>query len=179
MHASHRTLSLVAAAALTSAMGGWWLRGPREVATHDEPRVAAPARAMASEMPRQRLAELRLGGNARERFGRNLFAYREAPPVEPVRIVREPVAAEPPPAAIVDTLSPRPPEAPLFPYRFVGTFGPDADPIAVFTGDGAVVTARRGQRIGGAFAVREVGRGRVEIESADGIESLRLDAPRS
>ena len=50
------------------------------------------------------------------------------------------------------------PQETTFPYNYLGTFGPDAQPFAVFAHAGDVVTARAGETIGTTeFFVREIG----------------------
>ena len=84
---------------------------------------------------------------------RNLFAYadlrvsrREAVP--PVMVHHEVVS---PPAVVA---APREPE---FPYRYIGWFGPERNPIAVFVGENNVVNARVGDPVAGQFRLREIG----------------------
>ena len=57
---------------------------------------------------------------------------------------------------------PPPPTPPHFPYKFIGTFGSPARPIAVFSRDGELLNVRPGETFGGTFILRSVG-----IESAD------------
>ena len=57
---------------------------------------------------------------------------------------------------------PPPPTPPPFPYKFLGTFGPAARPIAVFSREGEVLNVRPGETFGGKFILLNVG-----IESAD------------
>jgi hypothetical protein len=90
---------------------------------------------------------------------RNLFAYVEdetRPPQKKTAaaVIAQPIAIQAP-ATGVDVV-----EEQLttfeFPFRYAGSFGPDANPIAVLIGDG-VLTVRAGDTIGGAFVVRRVG----------------------
>lgn len=57
---------------------------------------------------------------------------------------------------------PPPPTPPHFPFKFIGTFGKPAKPIAVFSRDGELLNVRPGETFGGSFILRSVG-----IESAD------------
>lgn len=61
---------------------------------------------------------------------------------------------------------PPPPPAPVppqFTYRFIGTFGNPANPIATFARDGDIVNARVGDVIEGKFILRGIGIESVEI----------------
>ena len=73
---------------------------------------------------------------------------RKAPDPEPVVI----------PAAKV--------EAP-FPYRYVGRFGPDDSPFAVFVREGEVVNARIGDAVG-EFRLQRIGIESVDVIAATG-----------
>ena len=57
---------------------------------------------------------------------------------------------------------PPPPTPPPFPYKYVGTFGTDSNPIAVFSREGELLNVRPGQQFGGKFVLLNIG-----IESAD------------
>ena len=52
---------------------------------------------------------------------------------------------------------------PQFTYRFIGTFGPAAKPLATFARDGEIVNARVGDVIEGKFVLRNIGIESVEI----------------
>ena len=52
---------------------------------------------------------------------------------------------------------------PAFPYKYIGTFGSAANPIAAFSGSGEIVNARVGDVIGGRFILRNIGIESVEI----------------
>lgn len=91
---------------------------------------------------------------------RNLFQYVEAPK----RVVVEKKKAQPAPAVVIappvivpHTVIPPISEAPRFPYRCIGVFGPDTDPFAVFDTGGAIINVRMGQVIDGKFIVRAIG----------------------
>jgi hypothetical protein len=99
---------------------------------------------------------------------RNLFAFVEIKP----RRVEAPQAPQPiAPATIVQT-APEPkqeaPREPEFPFRYIGRFGPEHDPIAVFVANGDVVNARIGELIAGQFRLTGVGIESVEIASGSG-----------
>lgn len=63
----------------------------------------------------------------------------------------------PPPPA------PPPLQPPQFPYRFIGTFGNPASPIATFSGNDEIVNVRVGETIDGKFILRSIGIESVEI----------------
>jgi hypothetical protein len=65
------------------------------------------------------------------------------------------IAPPPPP--------PPKPEPPPFNYRYIGTFGTPANPIASFTREGEIVNARVGDTIDGKFILRSIGLESVEI----------------
>lgn len=107
--------------------------------------------------------------------GRNLFAYVAPAPkaiaVAPVhRAIETPIA---PPPVIAQT--PRVPEAPRFPYRYIGRFGHDANPIAAFARDGEIVTVRRGEAVGEGFTLRTIGIESVEVESRGAVQRVALN----
>jgi hypothetical protein len=67
-----------------------------------------------------------------------------------------PVIAPPPPP-------PPAPVPPTFPYKFIGTFGNPASPIATFSGNEQIVNVRVGETIDGKFILRSIGIESVEI----------------
>jgi hypothetical protein len=96
-------------------------------------------------------------------IGRDVFSYAQG-----ARASRPPAAERPappnvvpePPVITAERDAPRPAgETParLFPYRYIGRFGPDANPIAVFSGDGEIVNARVGEVIAGTWTLEEIG----------------------
>ncbi|HEY8849196.1 MAG TPA: hypothetical protein VIO12_07880, partial [Thermoanaerobaculia bacterium] len=96
------------------------------------------------------------------RSERNLFAYKEPPPPPPPP--PKPVVVQPPP--VVAPQPPPQPAAPVppsFPYKYIGTFGRQDDPIATFSGNGALVNVRVGEIIDGKFILRSIGIESVEI----------------
>jgi hypothetical protein len=63
-------------------------------------------------------------------------------------------------------LHPPPPPKPIpptFPYKYIGTFGSPANPIATFSGNGEIINARVGDVIAQKFVLRSIG-----------IESVRI-----
>ena len=54
------------------------------------------------------------------------------------------------------------PQPPAFTFKYIGTFGSPANPIATFARDGEIVNARAGDIIEGKFILRSIG-----IESAE------------
>jgi hypothetical protein len=67
-----------------------------------------------------------------------------------------PEIAPPPPP-------PPKPVPPAFPYKYIGTFGNPATPIATFTGNGEIINARVGDVLEGKFILRGIGIESVEI----------------
>jgi hypothetical protein len=57
---------------------------------------------------------------------------------------------------------PPPPVPPPFPYKYIGTFGPQNSPIATFSNNGEIVNVRVGETFDGKFVLRTIG-----IESAE------------
>ncbi len=55
------------------------------------------------------------------------------------------------------------PVPPPFTYKYIGTFGEAANPIATFTGNGEIVNARVGDVIAGKFVLRNIGIESVQI----------------
>jgi hypothetical protein len=49
------------------------------------------------------------------------------------------------------------PEPPKFPYRIIGRFGPDANPLAVIDAGGTILNIRAGDVVDGKFRVAFVG----------------------
>ena len=98
---------------------------------------------------------------------RNLFAFVEQPPAHArassVPVVLSAVVSQPPALPQQEVA-----HEPEFPLRYIGRFGPDQNPIAVFTGGGEVVTARIGDVVGEYFRLTGVGIESVEIASRGG-----------
>lgn len=57
---------------------------------------------------------------------------------------------------------PPPPQPPPFTYKYIGTFGSSANPIATFSGNGEIINVRVGETIDGKFILKSIG-----IESVD------------
>ena len=106
---------------------------------------------------------------------RNPFLYVEPPPrpvvvkksVAPVTVIVPPEITQPP------IVIPPIPQPPVFPYRCIGRFGPDASPFAVFDGGGAIINVRAGEVIDGKFTVRAIGLETVTI-GVDGFPEQRV-----
>lgn len=64
-------------------------------------------------------------------------------------------AAHPPP--------PPKPVPPAFDYKYIGTFGSAASPIATFAGNGEIINVRVGETIAGKFVLRSIGIESVQI----------------
>lgn len=153
---------------LLALLLGWLVRGISFDADASPLQSSAPAAiapaADAELLPRLSVDHPAYASNE-TRSTRNLFAYREAPVAPPVVVraapapvyVAPPVA--PPPAPIVERPRLR------FAYRFIGRFGPSDRPVAAFSRDGEVVTARIGDRVGEHFVLRAIGIESVEVEA--------------
>lgn len=99
---------------------------------------------------------------------RNIFDSRPSTPTPPPT----PTPAPPPPPApgefvFVGPLPPPPPTAtptpPEVPFKFVGTFGPKDQPIAVLVSGDKVVNARAGDIVFERFIVMKIGYESVDI----------------
>jgi len=89
---------------------------------------------------------------------RNIFAYREPPPVVVVAKKPEVIVQRQAPTSIQDVMPPREPEAPPFGYRCIGTFGSESRRFAVFTNGDGVINASIGDVVGQSqFVLREIG----------------------
>lgn len=66
-----------------------------------------------------------------------------------------PIPPPPPP--------PPPPTPPAFSFKYIGTFGPTANPIATFSGNGEIINVRVGETFDGKFILRSIGIESVEI----------------
>ncbi|HKO55522.1 MAG TPA: hypothetical protein VJ276_06550 [Thermoanaerobaculia bacterium] len=135
-----------------------WRLWPEADAADDLPLAPTPVVAPPPEVTPVAWHEARPHSGA---IGRNVFTYGE-------RASRPPAAARPappeviaPPMITAERDAPRPagetPARPLFPYTYIGRFGPDANPIAVFSGNGEIINARVGEVIAGAWTLREIG----------------------
>lgn len=107
---------------------------------------------------------------------RNLFAFvaessrEQAAPVRrsETRIADAPLVQRSEPAAAVA-------ERPIaIPYRFIGSFGPAGNLIAVFARDGELINARIGEAFGGNFVVRGIGIESVTIAVVAGDRAAEL-----
>ncbi len=167
-----RSLQSLLLVALTAAATLLWSN--REAANAAPPVAAIPTGDKLVEAPPPLRGIERNEPQARAyTLRRNLFDYVEAPPVRAERAVFIP-APEPQRVEVVAArLEPEAPPPPRFPYRFIGRFGPDSNPVAAFARDGEVVTARRGDRVGG-FTLRHVGIESVEVAGEAGITRVPL-----
>lgn len=57
---------------------------------------------------------------------------------------------------------PPPVQPPMFPYKYIGTFGTSSHPIATFVSGNEIINVRKGQTFGGKFILLNIG-----IESVD------------
>ncbi|HYI08757.1 MAG TPA: hypothetical protein VEK57_06775 [Thermoanaerobaculia bacterium] len=164
-----RVSSLTVLVGALAAASGWFVRGiPFDPQT--APKLqASPVRAVSStssaEPPDGVIEPLRIP--AALHGSRNLFAYvtHDVAPRQPV-VLR----SSPPVVAVVTVPMPvqenPAPSRPRFPYRYIGRFGPERNPVAAFALDGEIVTARPGDRIGQHFRLRSVGLETVEVEAS-------------
>ena len=108
---------------------------------------------------------------------RNLFQYVEDPPrlpkKKPAAAVVAPVVVAQEPVVVVEDVRRHEPPTFDFPFRYIGSFGPEGNLIAVFVGD-EVVTARIGDSFADAFVVREIAAGGVVISRGDILKSVGL-----
>ena len=106
---------------------------------------------------------------------RNLFAYVDPPasPPAPARVVRTHATLVPPAVIATPPTPTQPPAAPHFDWLYIGRFGMDTDPIAVFTRDGEVRTLRRGQTLDG-FTLGTISIESVEVVAGAGAQTIRL-----
>jgi hypothetical protein len=109
---------------------------------------------------------------------RNPFQFVDPPPkkVVVVKEVAKPVIVAPPVIIKPEIPPPEIPHPPKFPYRFIGRFGPDANPFAVFDGGGTIVNVRAGDVIDGKFIVRAIGIESVTI-GVDGFAGMDQRLP--
>ncbi len=88
-------------------------------------------------------------------IGRNPWDYyAPPPPPRPQPVQTHTRSTTPPPP------SPPPPRGPNLPrvnVRFLGFFGPEGNPVAVFTDGQEIINARRGDTVGTEFRVDTIG----------------------
>lgn len=109
--------------------------------------------------------------STRPAHGRNIFAF-EREPVVVVPTVVAPRVPAPVPIVVVEPVAPPPPK---FTYRYIGRFGPDANPIATFTRDGEVLLAHAGDTIDAHFVLRRIGIESVEVGRVEGgVETIGI-----
>jgi hypothetical protein len=109
--------------------------------------------------------ELRESGVQVTPSRRNIFAFAmlRSPRHHQGAPAASPVPTVVPPLMEATHETPREPE---FPLRYIGRFGPDVNPIAVFVGD--VVNARAGDVVAGRFRLVNVGIDSVDVVSGGG-----------
>jgi hypothetical protein len=147
------------------AAGGYFVASGLAV---DEASVPPPAPVTATTIPEPEIAAIEMHAllPREPRDGRNLFAYREPPPKPIAQAVVRYVA---PPVAIAEPVAVQPaaPAPTRFTWKYVGSFGPRETPFAVFSRDGEVITARRGERVDAQFVVKAVGVESVDVQPRD------------
>lgn len=164
-------MKLCAVAAI--AAGSTWIA----VSPQATPMIAAaPQVVVEKSEPLPEITPLQtIAAPARQSRGaRNLFAYIEVPVRPERRVVEEvqPIVAAPSVAAnAIDVVAEKPHMQ--FPYRYIGRFGRDGNPLAAFARDGEIVTVHAGERVG-AFRVRTIGRESVEVEADGEVVRVRL-----
>jgi hypothetical protein len=172
-----RSIQLALLASLAAAFLAWTTLGddpPAPVAKKQKPQ---PKQAASLVPPPPVVAGEVVYEEPRPHDGkRNIFAYITAPVAAQPVVKREPAVVAPPMVSAV----PEPPapvepvvERPRFAYRYIGRFGPDGNPVAAFAREGEVVTAKRGDRVGG-FVVRDIGLESVEIAGDAGVVRVAL-----
>jgi hypothetical protein len=72
-------------------------------------------------------------------------------------------ACQPGPVVIPPPPPPPPPVPPTFDFKYIGTFGGAANPIATFARNGEIVNVHVGDTIDGKFILRSIGIESVEI----------------
>lgn len=111
-------------------------------------------------------------------IGRDVFRFGERASRPPAAARPEPPVVLPQPVIIAERDAPRPagetPAPLLFPYAYIGRFGPDANPIAVFSRDGEIVNARVGETIGGTWTLREIGMESVVVRTNENDQRIGL-----
>jgi len=103
---------------------------------------------------------------------RNLFAFAATPAIvhTAVPVAVQPIAVPAPePVVVVQQRVETP-----FPYRYVGRFGPDSSPFAVFVREGEVINARAGDAVG-EFRLQRIGIESVDVvAAAGGVQRISL-----
>ncbi len=99
---------------------------------------------------------------------RNLFAFTEVP-VQPRQLVVTTTSlpkSETP--QVEQKVEPQHPKEPEFPMRFIGTFGFNRDPIAVFAANGEIVNAKVGDVVADGFKLAAIGIESVDVSTPQG-----------
>lgn len=87
---------------------------------------------------------------------RNPFVFRETRvPVAPRHKVVATAVSQPAQTPAIETTWILPPAKPLFPWRYIGSFGPESDRVAAFAKDHDVLTVRTGDAIDD-YVIREI-----------------------
>ena len=140
-----------------AALGGFAFSRKSEVVVARAPSQTEIPAAEGTEIHLVRIADA-TPLPATQHGSRNLFAF-DTPPARPIEPVIAPASAPLLPEPIITSTpqpSPTQPQVPEVPYRLIGTFGREADPIAAVVGQGNVVTVQRGGAIDGRYAVEKV-----------------------
>ncbi len=166
-------------AALIGA-GVAWILIPARIETQDRredvPRVQAAPEMHTTPAPSLRFRDPAAYDASALSSRRNLFAFVEsqAPRARVVQVALH-RSAEVAPVAVAVLETPAVAEpAPVFGYRFLGTFGPVSSPIAAFAGNGEVLTVREGEQIGQSFVLRRIGTEDVDVAASDRQANLRV-----
>lgn len=149
-----------------AAATGWFVRGlqlePSDTVTPSPPQVSVPSAEDPGPFPERVVRTEHISTDSSRR---NLFVY----PIREEPVQRAVFRPSPPPAEILPIANPAPPvdeiPRPRFPYRYIGRFGPDRNPVAAFARDGEIVTVQPGDRIDAHFVVRSIGIESVEVEN--------------
>lgn len=164
----------IAGIVVLAAVSGWFVRGVRFERASDSPPVAPQVRAVVQSEPiADPLPVVRRPPLDKTSLGqRNLFAYRAhmTPALVTQPVVRVAPVVASPPAATTDP--PTPPPVP-FPWRYIGTFGPEQNRIAAFKRDGDILTIRVGERVGD-FVLRSIGLESAIFDGPDGVRHIPL-----
>lgn len=160
-----------------SALFGWMIRGVQMDRGMESKPVVIVEAAPKGQSMQPPSGIVRPSRAVTDRVGRrDPFTYVQVEWTGPPVVTIAPI---PPRPVTVPSVTPAPiaeEKPPLqFPYRYIGVFGPDVDPIAAFARDGSVVTVRAGERIDSQFALRSIGLESVTVES---IVAGRTDSVR-
>ena len=99
---------------------------------------------------------------------RNLFAFTEthtSPRTQSVSTIALRSTETP---QVAENDKPVAKQDPEFPMRFIGTFGFDRDPIAVFAANGEIVNAKVGDVVAGEYRLASIGLETVDLSTPQG-----------